>query len=297
MAITQEILQVLRSRRPEIIDSRSYEEIRDDRVARYKHIHPEWDGDTLVDDPIRSAIDAFSLGEFITRTDFNEKFLQNLLPFATGASLELIGARVGLTLREDEPEDTFRLRIARAPADTLSVGTLVSLSANAFAADARVIDAQPVIAPNGQDATVFIRSSEEPSGSDVPGTPSEELVDIVTDYISQPGRVHLTDTYVASAPRFVGYTVSVNLRYYDGNLEPSLAIQSVRNNLYRYVAFTYAIGSSLRLDGIRAACLVSGVEFVEVIAPLADVSRADGVALYCPLNETSVSVSTEVLSG
>ena len=114
-------------------------------------------------------------------------------------------------------------------------------------------------------------------------------------FISDPRRIHLTDTYTVTRPTLDPYTIEANLNYESTQTDSDIILAEARSSVYRYIDSRERLGQSIRLDGIRSALYVDNVETVSITKPAMDLPSIDGKVYVCNKDETDVVLTATVI--
>lgn len=139
---------------PPIIRRESIAQLLAARRAAYQTRVPEWIDDPS--DPASEVIDAVADLEWRVMQRFNAGAIQLSAATADSGNLDFLAGNVGLTRRQDEPDDTLRARVA-AHLLSANIATIPALLA-ACLAQPGILDADSQDPENGQDFAVWVRS-------------------------------------------------------------------------------------------------------------------------------------------
>jgi phage-related baseplate assembly protein len=118
------------------------------------------------------------------------------------------------------------------------------------------------------------------------GTPSTELLQTVTDYITQKTRRLLTDKVIVQAVMIRPFSVAARLAFFAGP-DSEVVLTTAKDSLAKYLGESRRIGRNITLSGLYAALKVPGVEDVLDLTPNATLVVSDTEAGYC----TSVTIT------
>ncbi|GEM_PF-6479202 len=97
MTFTTTIVDLSRLDPPTIVELLDYETILARKVARMVALFPDFDA-TVDSDPAIKVLQVAAYDELLLRQDFNERVVGRLVACATGATLDHIGAAIGIAL-------------------------------------------------------------------------------------------------------------------------------------------------------------------------------------------------------
>ena len=260
---------------PTIVEQLEYETIFQRKVARVRALLPSFDA-TVDSDPAVKILQVAAYDELLLRQDFNERLQKRLVAYATGATLDHLGAAIGVArlivtpantttgaAAVYEADDSFRARIVLGPEGFSVAGPELAYVKHAKDASGLVLDASAT-SPAPGEVRVTILSAEGD------GTASTALLDkvraIVTDKAIRP----LGDLVsVASATQQV-FAVVARIWTFAGP-DPSLVLTAAHAGLGRYLAESRKLGRDITLSGLYAALTVEGVQRVEIASPTASI--------------------------
>ena len=95
MTFTTTIVDLSRLDPPTIVELLDYETILARKVSRMVGLFPDFDA-TVDSDPAIKVLQVAAYDELLLRQDFNERVLGRLVAYAIGATLDHIGAAIGI---------------------------------------------------------------------------------------------------------------------------------------------------------------------------------------------------------
>lgn len=275
MAFTTTIVDLSRLDPPTIVELLDYETILARKVARMVALFPDFDA-TVDSDPAIKVLQVAAYDELLLRQDFNERVVGRLVAYATGATLDHIGAAIGVArlvvtganattgaaaLHEDD--DSFRARIVLGPEGFAAAGPELAYVKRAKDAGTDVLDASATSpAPGEVLVTVLSRSGD--------GTAPPELVDAVRTIVLDPAVRPVGDLVTVAAAAQIRFAIDARIWTFAGP-DPALLIGTARTKLAAYLDDTRRLGRNVTLSGLNAALTVPGVQRVDIVAPAADV--------------------------
>lgn len=277
--------------RPTIVAPVDYEATLARMIARVQSILPTFDA-TVDSDPAVKVLQVAAYLQMLDQQDFNERLVGRLVAYATGATLDHIGAAIGvarLTLIPAnattgapavmEDDDALRGRIVIGPEKFTTAGTELSYVAHAKDASALVLDASATTPARGE-VLISILSREGD------GTASADLLAAVRAIVTDPGVRPLGDLVTVASAALIPFEVNARLWTYSGP-DATLVLATARASLDAYLAKSRRLGRDITVSGLYAALTVEGVQRVELIAPVANIVCDAEQAARC----TKIAVS------
>lgn len=250
-------------------------------------------------EPATKVIEVCAAFVLITRARVNDAARGVMLAFATGTTLDHIGALFGVqrfTYSEAtdndpavyETDDDFRARIQLATEGFSTAGPRGAYLFHTISAHPDVLDAS-IAGPNDgagvAPGTVVVSVVSREGG----GIPTAEVLDAVRAALNDRAVRPISDTVIVQAATPRPYVVTAVL-HLDPEAPAQLIMDTARESLATYFDERRAAGGYISLSGIYAALTQSGVRRVELISPTADVTPS--FFEYPTL--TAVNLSTSV---
>lgn len=282
---------------PEIIKPLSFEAILESVKADFLERYPAAaDVIDMESEPVVKLLEEIAYRELLMRARYNDDARALLLPFASGADLDHIGAtyyrgeaRLLLTSADPdaippveavyEGDDAFRYRLSLKPASYSVAGPRDAFRFHALSADGQVKDASPTT-PYGGTTEVFILSR---AGN---GTPDAALIDTVFAALDDTSIRPLSEEVIVNPAAIVDYAIQIQLTLFPGPSE-EVVLQTVSANLAAFADAHHRIGADIIHSAIDAAAHIAGVKKVTIVEPPADVVCGASAAPYC----TGIAVS------
>lgn len=275
---------------PEVIETLVFEtivqQIKDDLVARQPDLAAVID---IESEPLVKLLEAFAYREMLIRARYNDEARALLLPFATAADLDQIGAsyyqEARLVVTPADPEAIppvaavmetdadYRQRLALKPESWSVAGPRDAFKFHAISADGQIKDAS-VTSPEGGTTEVFILTR---TGNGLPTAP--QIATVLAALNGETIRP-LSELVVVTAPAIVDYTLSLTLTLFPGP-STELVTTAVQAALQKFAADSHRLGTDIIKSAIDAAAHVAGVKKVTIAAPAADIVCSAGQAPYC----------------
>jgi phage-related baseplate assembly protein len=177
-----------------------------------------------------------------------------------------------------ESDDDLLYRCQLAPTGYSTAGPADAYEFLARSASGQVLDAK-VTSPTPGTVVVSIMAREGD------GTPTTELLQTVTDYLTVKTRRLLTDKVIVQAVMIRTFGVSARLACFAGP-DSEVVLDTAKKSLAKYLAESRRIGRNITLSGLYAALNVPGVEDVLDLTPSTTLVINDTEAGYC----TSVDI-------
>lgn len=285
---------------PDVVEALDFEAILSAMVADLQARDPAFSA-LVESDPAYKILEVAAYRELLIRQRVNDASKAVMLAFATGADLDQIGANYSvqrLVLDPGDPaavppvpptyesDNDFRARIQLSPEGYTTAGSEGSYVFHGLGADADVKDVQAVSPLPGQ-VTVYVLSR---SGT---GAASPELLDAVTAALNAERVRPMTDQVTVLSASIVNYTITAELVLYPGPA-PEVVRQAAENAVTAYAEAQRRIGYDVTLSGLYAALHQPGVQRVNLTAPAANLTIADGQASYCTAIDVTVAGATDV---
>ncbi len=260
---------------PTIVEQLDFETIFQRKVARVRALLPNFDAN-VESDPAFKILLVATYDEILLRQDFNERLQQRMVAYATGSTLDHLGASIGVArlvvtpvnpvsgaAAVSESDDSFRARIVLGPEGFSVAGPELAYVKHAKDASGLVLDASATSPARGE-VLVSVLSSEGD------GTASAALLDrvraIVTDKSIRPMGDFVT---VASATQR-DFDLVARLWTFAGP-DPALVLTAAKTKLARYLADSRKLGRDITISALYAALTVEGVQRVELVSPAASI--------------------------
>lgn len=259
---------------PNIISQPDFEVRRGAKIARLTGLLPVFTA-IVESDPAIKLIEADSYDEMILAQGFNDAARSMLLAFATGGSLDHLGAlmdvaRLTLTTANVqtgaaavmEGDDDYRRRILIAPHSFSVAGPELAYVYHARSASADVVDASAT-SPSPGVVIVSILSRT------VTGAASPATITAVDAVLNHEAVRPLTDFVTVQSADIVNFNILADLYLYFGP-DAGLIMQTAMAGLTAYLTENRRLGRDITRAGIIAALKVAGVQNVILTAPAAD---------------------------
>lgn len=190
-----------------------------------------------------------------------------MLAFATGTDLDHKGGDFetprmvmvpadGDTPAVMEDDARYRRRLQLSPEAFATAGARGAYIFHALSYSPQIADAW-AWTPNAADGRVYV----ELIGFDGAPVSDEILIGLADHLMSEPVRP-LTDVVVVRNAQRVDYALAVTVRLKRGP-DPSVVRDEVEARVRAYAATRYRIGREVYADGITAAAMVPGVEWID----------------------------------
>ncbi|WP_337846858.1 baseplate J/gp47 family protein [Sphingomonas sp.] len=258
---------------PSFLAPLSFAGIRAELVADLQARLPEFDA-TVASDPAVKLLEVFAYRELLLRQAFNERALQTMLAYATGADLDNLGALVnvgrllladadGATPATYESDADLRRRIQLAPESFSVAGPATAYRFHALSADATIADAQATSPEPGEVlVTILSRLGD--------GTASPSQIAAVEAVVNAREVRPLTDLVTVASVELIPFTVFAELTLFQGP-DAIVVLAAAEARLASFIADARKIGRPVTRSGIIAALHVEGVLNVALAEPATDI--------------------------
>ena len=270
---------------PDVVEPLDYEAILAMAEAKMIEQWPAYTA-TVESDPIRKNLQVLAYVVLQERQKRNDDARACFLPTARGKDLDNWAASLGvkrLLIRPAVPEqgieavwesdDDLLYRCQLAPTGYSTAGPADAYEFLARSASGQVLDAK-VSSPTPGTVVVSIMAREGD------GTPTPELLQTVTEFISVKTRCLLTDKVIVQPVVVRPFSVSATLTFYVGP-DSEVVLAEAQKSLAKYLAESRRIGRNITLSGLYAALKVPGVEDVLDLTPTTTLVMSDTEAGYC----------------
>ncbi len=275
---------------PTIVEQLDFETIFQRKVARLRALLPTFDA-TVDSDPAVKILQIAAYDEMLLRQDFNERLQQRLVAYATGATLDHLGAAIGvarLVVRSAnlitgaaavyETDDSFRARIVLGPEGFSVAGPELAYVKHAKDASGLVLDASAT-SPTPGEVLVSVLSAEGD------GTASTTLLDLVAAIVTDNAIRPLGDLVSVASANQRPFALIARLWTFAGP-DPALVLTAARAKLARYLADSRKLGRDITMSGLYAALTVEGVQRVEIDSP--------AVSIVCDLTQAALCTAIDL---
>ena len=276
---------------PSFLVLQSYEQERADLIGFFQTLLPEFDA-TIPSDPAVKLLEVIAYYVMLKGQQLNERALQTMLAYATGADLDNLGALVNVErLLIDEASGTdpavyesdadLRRRIQLAPESFSVAGPATAYRFHALSADATIADALTTSpAPGEVLITILSRLGD--------GTATPDQIAAVEAVVTSREVRPLTDMVTVASVELLTFTVLATLTLFHGP-DAVVVLAAAEQRLAAYLADARKIGRPVTRSGIIAALHVEGVLNVTLAQPAADV-MPDGTQLaHCTGTDVMVA--------
>ncbi|WP_019517267.1 baseplate assembly protein [Sphingomonas sp. Mn802worker] len=247
---------------PTIVEQLDYETILAGLIARVQAELPSFDA-AIDSDPAVKVLQIAAYEQMMLRADFNDRLQARLVAYAVGATLDHIGAAIGVARLPAESDDALRARIVLGPEGFAAAGPELAYVKRARDAGAQVLDASAV-SPAPGEVLVSVLSAEGD------GTASIALLATVRAIVTDKAVRPLGDLVTVASAAQVRFTITANLWTFAGP-DPALVVSAARTKLAAYLSDARRLGHNVTLSGLYAALTAEGVQRVELLSPTADI--------------------------
>lgn len=241
-------------------------------------------------DPAWKILEVCAYREFLIRQRVNDAARAVMLPYATGADLDNLGAIFGTTRKTlvaadsttipptaavMESDADFRYRITLALEGLSTAGPEGSYLYHALQSP-NVIDASIVGPPTVSPGNVLVTILGM-SGS---GAVSSSVVSEVAAILNAENVRPLTDAVTVQGATIVNYTIQATIFTYSGP-DYAVVMDQAGVSAQAYADSRHRIGKDITLSGLYASLHVPGVQKVVLNSPTADIVCNYATVAYC----------------
>jgi phage-related baseplate assembly protein len=284
---------------PDVVEQIDYEQILAERKAYAVSLWPaEQQAEVaatlaLESEPLTKLVEENAYRETVWRQRVNEACLANLLAKAKGKDLEQLAANVNVqrlvvtpanpaavppVAAVMESDESLRERAQMAWEGLSTAGPRNSYILHARSADGRVADASA----ESPSPAVVVVTVQSLLGN---GAASQELLDIVDNYLSDDDRRPVADRLTVQSAEVLPYTINAVLFLATTGPEAEPIRAAAEAKLAAFVAQRRRLGVEISESAVHAALHVEGVRKV-VLNGWVDLAPTTAQASYC----TGISV-------
>ncbi|MES2339591.1 MAG: baseplate J/gp47 family protein [Pseudomonadota bacterium] len=276
---------------PAVLEELSFAQLLAARLADFRARAPQFDA-LLESDPAFKLLEAGAYRELLTRGAINDSARAVMLAFATGADLDQIAARFGVTrlviaLATDatpavlEPDADLRLRVQLAFESFASPGlTAGGYRALALRTAPELADVAVVKRAGGRIDVVLL-------GRDGDGTVDPAIVERVYRAFGAEDATQLTDIVSVRSATVTAYDVTLTLLIRRGP-DPNVVRTAAETGLRGYANSRHRVGNAVFAGMLAAGASVGGVEHARV--DIADIAPGPHGAAWLRTLTTSVEI-------
>ncbi|MGR3435273.1 MAG: baseplate assembly protein [Shimia sp.] len=264
---------------PEVLEEVVYEQLLEEMKAEAVLRHP--DLANVIELESEPAVKILQVAAYFRMLDwmrFNDGVRACFLSHATGADLDNLAAFWGVARLEVAParpderppvaavmeEDAgFRRRVQLSLEGHSTAGPAGAYLFWTLSSDGRVKDAN-VESPAPGEVVVTVLSSEGD------GTPTAELLAIVSSVLNDDEVRPLTDHVTVQPPVLTTFDINATLTLYPGP-DATIVADAARSALASYLDAQARLGRDVTRAGIIGALVQPGVQNVDLVAPVADI--------------------------
>ena len=250
-------------------------------------------------EPVTKVLQENAYREMILRNQINDRALATQLAFAKKEDLDIWGANFDverLIISEAdnsitppaqavyETDEDFRYRIQKKLDALSTAGPESAYEFHTLSADSRVADVKcSSPAPAHALLTILQRDS-------INNASTEALNNIVLNYVSAEKKRPTGDRVQVQSAEIINYSIEAVL--VTKNVpETDSVLLAAQDNINTYAKTAKRLGKGVYFSDLYSALKVSGVERVELLSPLAEISISNFQAAFC--TEIKLSVRNE----
>jgi phage-related baseplate assembly protein len=272
---------------PDIVESLDFESILSEMIVDLQMRDPAFTA-LLESDPAIKILEVAAYREVLLRARINDASRAVMLAYATGNDLEHLAAFFGVMRQVVDPgdadsippipatyesDDRLRKRTQLSLEGHSTAGPVGSYIFHAIAASSLVKDVDVASPSPGRVVVTLLSTDNE-------GIPSDELIGIVADKLSDKAVRPLTDEVTVQRAEIITYTISADLILYEGP-DSEVVRQTALNQVTQYVQQHHLLGNDITLSGLYATLHQEGVQRVILQDPSTDIVVASHQAAWC----------------
>ena len=275
---------------PTIVEQLDFQTIFQRKIARVRELLPSFDA-TVDSDPAVKVLQVATYDEILLRADFNERLVGRLVAYATGSTLDHLGAAIGVARLVITPvnpstgaaavyegDNSFRARIVLGPEGFSVAGPEMAYVKHAKDASGLVLDASAT-SPVPGEVLVSVLSAEGD------GTASDALLAQVAAIVTDKSIRPLGDLVSVASATQRRFALLAHLWTFAGP-DPSLVLTAANAKLAGYLADSRKLGRDITMSGLYAALTVEGVQRVDISSP--------PESIVCDLTEAALCTAIDV---
>jgi len=292
---------------PNVVEQIDYEAIRTGCIAKVQEAFPDFGAEDLANVAVK-VLGVIAYFESLLRQDFNERAKQMFLAYATGTTLDQMGAERDVLRLSGELDDAYRARIQLAPTSWSVAGPAAAyrffaLSAASTIADVSVTTPKPddikalieaTLAAHGVSAEIRTATRAALDGATWPGTVLLSLLSSQGDGTATAAEIAaveaavadsadvrpLTDHVMVQSAQILPYALNYELTLFDGP-SSDVVVAASKAGAASFVTSARRIGRDINLANAYAAITVSGVANAKLASLSADLTVSATQAAYC----------------
>ncbi len=271
---------------PSVIEALSFDAIKAEMVADLVARAPEFTA-LLESDPAVKVLEACAYRELLLRQRINDAVKSCMLATAANTNLDNLAALVGterLSYTDAQSKVTYetderlRMRAQLALEAFSTAGPVGAYLYQAFSVSLDVADVSAIMAAPGTVRVTVLATPEV--STDGHGTPSQILLDLITERLNADDVRPLTDVIEVRAAELIHYSIAAAITLYygpDANAVRAAAVSALED----YVRRTTRLGYNVTISGLYAALQQSGVEHAVLTSPSTSIITNDTQAAIC----------------
>lgn len=264
---------------PDVIETLDFEAVLADIKSAVIAAHPAIESVLdLESEPVTKLMQVFAYREITTlRARVNDGAKALLLAYATGADLDHMAARDGVTRLENESDESLRARTQIALEGYSTAGPAMAYIFHALSASAQVLDVHVDSLTPGEVRVVVLA---DPSDINPNGVPGQALLNTVIAALNADDVRPLCDTVSVVAAEVLAYNVTAAITCVDGP-DTGVVLAAANAACEKYVAEQFRLGRDITISGLHAALHQPGALRVDLTSPAGNIVVADHQAARC----------------
>ncbi len=259
---------------PRLIDEVDYEARLDGFIANMVSVFAArgipLDTETLETEPAIALLEHATTQDMLLRQAINEGIRSNLLPFAVGGDIDILGSFYDIVRLLGETDEALRRRVVLAGRARSTGGTEPRYKAIALGADVRVADA--AIYTVGRDPKIHIAVF----ATDNAGVADAALLEAVDNAVQAPDVRMVNDVIEVASAAQVAMPITAKVWLTPQAAETVLA--QMQAKLESEWSQTITLGRNVTHSWLHAAMFIEGVQRIEIVSPEGGVIIPDNQA-------------------
>lgn len=286
---------------PAVIEALDFEEIYQDLQAYFQGAMGAGWTAMLESDPAVKLLEVFAYREMMLRARINDAARAVMLAYAIKSDLDQLGANANVQrllidagdtqaipprLPTYESDDDFRRRIQLSPEGYTTAGSEQSYVFHGLSADPAVADIG-VASPLPGTVTIYVLSRE---GN---GVASEALQAAVAMALNKEKVRPMTDQVTVQSAHILNYSIVAELEVLPGP-DSAVVRAAAQEAAALYTASQHRMSRDIPRSGVYAALHQPGVQRVNLISPVTDLTLGEGESAYCTAITLTIAGDTDV---
>ena len=229
-------------------------------------------------DAIAHANEYYAFKKFLLLLQFAGRWRAGFPLWAVADDLQLQAQRRQVELTGDETDGQLRRRIFLADEDEVPLGSLPYVRQVMRDVSSLIVSTGIVVQSDFQTFNCYVLTSEVDDGQ-----PSLAIRNALDEALLSPPGKRQSHTYTLQTPTRQDYAVSARVFYDPARpyaRSSELMLNAARASIESMMRERRKLGYAIRLDDIRTALKVEGVEYSMITSPAGDLVPADESTYY-----------------